>query len=37
MKKIINWLVLVLTGKNEDAVKAGICNYAGQGRDGYGL
>ena len=36
MKKIINWLLLVLTGKNEAAVTAGICNYSGQGRDRYG-
>jgi hypothetical protein len=36
MKKIINWLLLVLTGKCEKAVDAGICNYSGQGRDAYG-
>lgn len=36
MKKFINWLLLVLTGKCDKAVTAGLCNYSGQGRDAYG-
>ena len=36
MKKIISWLLLVLTGKSDAAVEAGICKYSGQGRDSYG-
>ena len=36
MKKNIRWLLLVLTGKYEPGVDAGICMYSGQGRDMYG-
>lgn len=33
MKKFIEWLLLVLTGKYENAVAAGIADYSGQGRE----
>lgn len=36
MKKFVLLLLLVLTGKSDKAVDAGICNYSGQGRDAYG-
>lgn len=36
MKKFIRWMLLVLTGKHDMAVAAGLCNYSGQGRDRYG-
>lgn len=36
MKKFINWILLVLTGKYTLAVEAGICDYSGQGRTNYG-
>lgn len=36
MKKFLDWLAFLLTGKSADAVDAGICDYSGQGRDKYG-
>ena len=36
MKKFFAWLLLVLTGKHEAAVAAGIADYSGQGRDKSG-
>lgn len=36
MKKFIIWLLLVLTGKHEAAVAAGLADYSGQGRDKKG-
>lgn len=36
IKKLINFIVTLFTGKNEDAVAAGICDYSGQGRDEFG-
>ena len=36
MKKIINWLLLVLTGKHEKAINAKLVDLSGQGRDRYG-
>lgn len=36
MKKVIDWLVGVLTSHYEEAVAAGICDFSGQGRDKYG-
>lgn len=37
MKKIINWLLLVLTGKYDKAVNAKLVDLSGQGRDRYGM
>ena len=36
MKKFINWLLLVLTGKYDKAVNAKLVDLSGQGRDRYG-
>ena len=36
MKKFINWLLLVLTGKYDNAVRANLVDLSGQGRDRYG-
>ena len=36
MKKFLEWLTFLLTGKSDAAVDAGICDYSGQGRDKYG-
>lgn len=36
MKKFFAWLLLVLTGKHDEAVAAGIADYSGQGRDSRG-
>lgn len=36
MKKIIKWFVLVLTGRCDEAVDAGVADFGGQGRDRYG-
>lgn len=36
MKKLINWLCMVLTSRCDEAVDAGICDFSGQGRDKYG-
>lgn len=39
MKKFLNWLVFLFTGKGsvaDNAVDAGICDFGGQGRDMYG-
>jgi hypothetical protein len=38
-KKILNWLVFLVSGKGEladEAIEAGILSYEGQGRDKYG-
>lgn len=37
MKKYINWIIFMLTGKCDKAVNAKIVDYSGQGRDRYGL
>lgn len=39
MKKFLDWLVFLLTGKGEigkNAVDLGLCDFSGQGRDKYG-
>lgn len=36
MKKFLEFLAFLLTGKSDEAVDAGICDYSGQGRDKYG-
>lgn len=36
IKKAWELFVLLLTGKSEEAVDAGICDYSGQGKDKYG-
>ncbi len=36
MRNFIKWLVLVLTGKCDEAADAGICDFSGQGHDKYG-
>ena len=36
MKKLIYWLITVLTCRCDEAVEAGICDFSGQGRDKYG-
>ena len=36
MKKILKWLLSIFTGKSDEAVDAGICDFSGQGRDKYG-
>lgn len=36
MKKLLDFIVFLFTGKCDDAVDAGICDYGGQGRDKYG-
>ena len=39
LKKILDWIVLLLSGKGaiaEDAADRGIVDYSGQGRDKYG-
>lgn len=36
MKKFLDFLVFLLTGKSDEAVNAGICDFSGQGRDKYG-
>lgn len=36
MKKLLRWLLLVLTGKHEGAAAAGLVDYSGQGHDKYG-
>lgn len=35
-KKVAELFVLLFTGKSDEAVDAGICDYSGQGRDKYG-
>ncbi len=37
MKKFINWIIFILTGKYDKAVNAKLVDYSGQGRDRYGL
>lgn len=39
MKKVLDFIVFVLTGKGaiaNEAIEAGILSYEGQGRDKYG-
>lgn len=39
LKKILNWILLILTGKGpiaDDAVDKGLIDYSGQGRDKHG-
>lgn len=36
MKNFFKLLIFILTGKSQDAVDAGICDYSGQGRNKYG-
>lgn len=39
LKNICNWLLLLVGAKNEltdQAVKDGICDFCGQGRDAFG-
>ena len=39
LKKILNWILLVLTGKGriaDEAVDNEICDFSGQGRDKRG-
>jgi hypothetical protein len=36
MKKLLDFIVFLFTGKCDDAVDAGICDYGGQGRDKCG-
>ena len=36
LKKLGGLIVLLLTGKSDEAVHEGICDYSGQGRDRYG-
>ena len=36
MKKIADLIILIFTGKSDEAVDEGICDYSGQGRDKYG-
>ena len=37
MKHIIEFIVLLLTGKSKEAVDSGICDFSGQGRNKYGI
>lgn len=39
LKAIMNWILLLLTGRGpiaDEAVDEGICDFSGQGRDLYG-
>lgn len=36
MKKFIEWILLVMTGKYAPAVDIGICDFSGQGHNKYG-
>ena len=36
MRKIIDWLAFILTGKYDNAVRANLVDLSGQGRDRYG-
>lgn len=39
IKKILNWIVLILTGKGsiaDEGVDNDICDFSGQGRDKHG-
>jgi hypothetical protein len=36
VKKLINWLMFVLTARCDKAVAAGLLDLSGQGRDKYG-
>lgn len=35
-KAVADFVLFLLTGKDDEAVNAGICDYSGQGRDKYG-
>ena len=37
MKHIIEFIILLLTGKSKEAVDSGICDFSGQGRNKYGI
>ena len=39
IKRILNWLMFILTGKGpiaDEAIEEGLIDYSGQGRDKYG-
>lgn len=39
MKRILNWIAFLFTGKGEianEAIDEGLIDYSGQGRDSYG-
>jgi hypothetical protein len=36
MKKIFNWLMMLLTSRCDEGVENGICDFGGQGRDEFG-
>ena len=36
LKRIIDVIAVILTGRDDSAVNADICDYSGQGRDKYG-
>lgn len=36
MRKFIEWITLVMTGKYTPAINAGICDFSGQGRTKHG-
>ena len=39
MRRILNWIMFILTGKGpiaDDAVDNDICDFSGQGRDKHG-
>ena len=36
MKKFFNWIMFILTGKYDNAVRANLVDLSGQGRDRYG-
>lgn len=35
-KALADFVLFLLTGKSDEAVDLGICDYSGQGRDKYG-
>lgn len=36
IKRILNVIAIILTGKDDESVDEGYCDYSGQGRDKYG-
>lgn len=36
LKKILDVIAIILTGKDDESVDEGYCDYSGQGRDAYG-
>lgn len=39
LKRILDWIVFILTGKGEianEAVDDGLCDFSGQGKNKYG-